>query len=75
MIQRWDDRLRFEREVRPVWTFLVATLVFPIWLIALMHKNRERITIDLAESDRGTTLVASGVAPRAVRRAFAELED
>ena len=75
LIQRWDDRLRFEREVRPVWTFVVAIAVFPFGLFALMHKDRERITIDLAETDRGTTLVATGVAPLAVRRAFAELED
>ena len=75
LVQRLDDRLRFEREVRPAWTFLVAVFVFPIGLLALMHKDRERITIDLAETDRGTTLVASGVAPLPVRRAFAELED
>jgi hypothetical protein len=75
LTQRFDDRLRFEREVRPAWTFAVAVLVFPFGLLALLHKDRERITIDLAENDRGTTLVASGVAPLAVRRAFAELED
>jgi hypothetical protein len=75
LVQRFDDRLRFEREVRPGWTILVAVLVFPLGLLALMHTDRERITIDLAETDRGTTLVASGVAPLAVRRAFAELED
>jgi hypothetical protein len=75
LIQRWDDRLRFEREVRPAWTFLLAVMLFPFGLLALMHKDRERITIDLSETDRGTALVASGVAPLRVRRAFAELED
>ena len=75
LIQRFDDRLRFEREIRPAWTIVVSILVFPIGLIALTHKDRERITIDLAEDDRGCTVVASGVAPLPVRRAFAELED
>jgi hypothetical protein len=75
LVQRFDDRLRFEREVRPGWTILVAIFAFPLGLLALMHTDRERITIDLAETDRGTTLVASGVAPLPVRRAFAELED
>ena len=75
LVQRFDDRLRFEREVRPGWTILVAVFAFPIGLLALMHRDRERITIDLAETDRGTTLVASGIAPLPVRRAFAELED
>ena len=75
LVQRFDDRLRFECEVRPGWTILVAIFAFPLGLLALMHTDRERTTIDLAETDRGTTLVASGVAPLPVRRAFAELED
>jgi hypothetical protein len=74
--QRWDGRLRFERETRPVWTFLVAVFMFPIGLFALLYKDRERVTIDLDEFDDGTTqLVASGSAPLPIRRAFAELQD
>jgi hypothetical protein len=75
LIQREDDRLRFEREVRPLWTIVPAILLFPFGLLALLHKNRDRVTIDLAEDERGTHLVASGIAPLSVRRAFAELED
>jgi Domain of unknown function (DUF1707) len=75
LTQREDDRLRFERELRPLWTIPVAIFLFPFGLLALLHKNRERITIDLAEDERGTRLVAIGVAPLSVRRAFAELED
>ena len=73
--QRWDGRLRFERETRPAWTFLVAILMFPFGLLALLYKDRERITIDLDEDEHGTHLVATGIAPLPVRRAFAELED
>jgi hypothetical protein len=74
--QRWDGRLRFERESRPVWTFLVAVFLFPFGLLALLYRDHERVTIDLDELDDGTTqLVASGVAPLPIRRAFAELED
>jgi hypothetical protein len=74
--QRWDGRLRFEREVRPVWTILLAVFLFPVGLIALLYKDRERVTIDLDEFDDGTTqLVASGVAPLPIRRAFADLQD
>ena len=75
LTQRWDGRLRFERETRPIWTILVAVLLFPFGLLALLYKDRERITIDLDEDEHGTHLVASGVAPLPVRRAFAELED
>ena len=75
LIQREDDRLRFEREVRPAWTVLPAILLFPFGLLALLHKDRERITIDLADGEHGTHLVASGMGPLPVRRAFAKLED
>jgi hypothetical protein len=74
LIQRADDRLRFERRRRPGWTFAVAVLVPIFGWFALLHKDRVRITVDVAETDRGTQLVASGVAPLAIRRAFAELE-
>jgi hypothetical protein len=75
LTQRWDGRLRFERETRPLWTILVAIFLFPFGLFALLYKDRERITIDLDEDENGTTLVANGIAPLPVRRAFAELED
>jgi Domain of unknown function (DUF1707) len=73
--QRWDGRLQFERETRPIWTILLAVFLFPFGLFALLYKDRERITIDLHEDAHGTHLVASGIAPLPVRRAFAELED
>jgi hypothetical protein len=74
-IGREDGRLRFEREYRPLWTFAAAIVVFPIGLLALLHKVRDRITIDLDEDEHGTHLVAIGIGPLPVRRAFVELED
>ena len=75
LVQRADDRLRFERRRRPAWTFVVAILIPVFGWFALLHKDRVRLTIDVAETDRGTRLVASGIAPLPLRRAFAELED
>jgi hypothetical protein len=75
LTQRADDRLRFERRRRPAWTFVVAILIPVFGWFALLHKDRVRITIDVAATDRGTRLVASGIAPLPLRRAFAELED
>jgi uncharacterized protein DUF1707 len=74
LTQRADDRLRFERRRRPAWTFVVAILIPVFGWFALLHKDQVRITIDVAETDRGTRLVASGIAPLPLRRAFAELE-
>ena len=72
-----DGRLRFERKTRPMWTYVVAVVLLPLGgPLALLYKDEERVTIDLDELDDGTTkLVAGGVAPLAIRRAFAELED
>jgi hypothetical protein len=75
LTQRADDRLRFERRRRPAWTFVVAVLIPVFGWFALLHRDRVRITVDVAETDRGTRLVASGVAPLSIRRTFAELED
>ena len=75
LIQRADDRLRFERRRRPGWTWAVVVLVPILGWFALLHKEIVRITIDVAETDRGTQVVASGVAPLPLRRTFAELED
>jgi hypothetical protein len=75
LIQRADDRLRFERRRRPGWTWAVVVLVPIFGWFALLHKELVRITIDVAETDRGTQLVASGVAPQAIRRRFVALAD
>ena len=75
LIQRADDRLRFERRRRPGWTWAVVVLIPVFGWFALLHKELVRITIDVAETDRGTQIVAGGVAPLALRRTFAELED
>jgi uncharacterized protein DUF1707 len=75
LIQRADDRLRFETRRRPGWTWAVVVLVPIFGWFALLHKEIVRITIDVAETERGTQIVASGVAPLAIRGTFAELED
>jgi hypothetical protein len=75
LIQRADDRLRFETRRRPGWTWVVVVLVPIFGWFALLHKEIVRITIDAAETDRGTQIVASGVAPLPIRGTFAELED
>jgi len=72
--ERTPHRLVFQRTRRPVWTFAVAILLFPIGLLALLYKDDARIAIDIQPAGDATIVAASGVAPLAVRRAFAELE-
>jgi hypothetical protein len=56
--QRSDGRLRFELEYRRG---------------LLRRKRHEAVMIDVDEGDRGTQIVAMGVAPRSVRRLMREL--
>ena len=68
--------LRFRRRWRPVWTILVAVFVFPIGLVALLHKNEHEVVVEIdASAAGGTALLAHGVGPLSVRRAFANLRD
>jgi hypothetical protein len=72
--ERTPHRLLFERSRRPVWTFVVAVLLFPLGLLALLHKDEARVAIDVSPTDDGALVSAGGVAPPAVRQAFQRLE-
>ena len=74
MEQCTEANMVFVRRQRPPWTYLVAILVFPIGLIALLHKDREEIVFDLHERGEQTLVSVSGRAPLAIRRALSELE-
>jgi hypothetical protein len=50
-------------------------LLFPIGLLALTHKTVDRVTIDMIVRDDHTVAVAQGVAPLAIRRGLADLEN
>ena len=71
-----DNQLVFTRRRRPAWTIVVAVLVFPFGLFALMHKPREsQVFVNaLSVGERRTLVDVMGVAPAGVRRALLELE-
>jgi Domain of unknown function (DUF1707) len=75
LVERTDDRMVFEMSWTPGWVILVCILAFPVGLLALLVRRTERVTIELRDGFRRTRLVAYGVGPLAVRRAFAQLED
>jgi hypothetical protein len=68
--------LLFRRRSRPAWTILLAVCTFPIGLLALLHERHEEIIVDIRPgADGGTALLAHGIGPLNVRRAFANLRD
>jgi hypothetical protein len=75
LVDRTPERLVFQRGGRPAWTILVAVVLFPIGLIALAYTGSERIAVEFVERGDETSVIAQGVAPLRVRRAFAELEN
>jgi hypothetical protein len=75
LVDRTDTRLGFSYSYRPGWTYAVAVLLPPIGFLALLHREQERVVIEL-EPDRrrgGTRMIVRGSAPKRVRRAFAQL--
>jgi hypothetical protein len=72
--QRSPATLVFERRGRPGWVPFVAVFTFPIGLVALAVHETQRIVIAIDELEGPkTALTVYGTAPRAVRKAFAEL--
>jgi Domain of unknown function (DUF1707) len=74
VVERGRTRVVFERRTTPLWVVIPCVFLFPIGLVALLARHQERIAIDLVERGGETVMVAQGVAPLSVRKAFAELE-
>lgn len=75
LVRRTPGRLVFARRRRPAWTIVVAVVLFPVGLLALLHRADDAITIEFARRGRETVCLAQGVAPLAIRREFAELDE
>ena len=69
-----EANLVFVRKRRPAWTFVLAVLLFPVGLLALLHTERDEIVFELHEHGQETMINVSGRAPLAIRRALSELE-
>jgi hypothetical protein len=68
--------LMFRRRVRPAWTILLAVFAFPFGLLALLYENHDEVIVEIEPgAHSGTALIAHGVGPLNVRRAFANLRD
>jgi hypothetical protein len=70
------DALMFRRHTRPPWTILLAVFTFPIGLLALTYRNSDEVIVEIRPGAHGgTELIAHGVGPLSVRRAFASLRE
>jgi DUF1707 SHOCT-like domain len=75
LVDRTDTRLAFVCSYRPGWTYVVAVLLLPFSLLALLHRVEGRVVIELEPDPRrgGTRMIVRGSAPQRVRRALAQL--
>jgi hypothetical protein len=70
------DALVFSRLRRPGWTIALSILAFPVGMLALLHTESDEVVVVIEPAPGGgSTLLAHGVAPLAVRRPFARLGD
>jgi hypothetical protein len=69
-----DDEHVLVRRVRPVWTFVVAVLLFPVGLLALLVIRTRTVTLEVRElPGGGARLVAKGAGPRTLAARLASL--
>jgi hypothetical protein len=61
----------FARSQHPTWTVVVAVLLFPFGLFALMYRERSQVIASATQTEHGLTAVdIYGTAPLSVRRAI-----
>lgn len=70
-----ETELVFTRAERPGWTIAVAILVFPIGLLALLHRRTANAIVAFVDGAQGTEVTVHGMAPLGLQRAFAQLRD
>jgi hypothetical protein len=64
----------YARDERAAWTIVVAVLVFPLGLLALLVRSRSHVVVQASRVEHGVTAVdIYGTAPLAVRRAVRDL--
>ncbi|MDQ3607782.1 MAG: DUF1707 domain-containing protein [Actinomycetota bacterium] len=74
LVSSTERTLSFAGSHRPVWTYVVSVLVFPLGLVALMHTRAHWLTIELrGQGPAHSVVVAHGVASLPVRRMLARL--
>jgi hypothetical protein len=61
----------FARSQHPTWTIVVAVLLFPFGLFALLYRERSQVVASATQREHGLTAVdVYGTAPLSVRRAI-----
>jgi transcriptional regulator with XRE-family HTH domain len=70
-----ETELVFTRAERPGWTIAVAILVFPVGLLALLHRRTANAIVAFVDGAQGTEVTVHGMAPLGLHRAFAHLRD
>jgi transcriptional regulator with XRE-family HTH domain len=68
-----ETELVFTRAERPGWTIAVAILLFPLGLLALLHRRTANAIVAFVDGAHGTEVTVHGMAPLGLRRAFAQL--
>jgi hypothetical protein len=75
LVDHGGDRLDFELADRPAWSIVLGILTFPLGLLLiLLYKRRTRVSLKVEQLEPGRSLLmVHGLAPLAIRRAFAAL--
>jgi hypothetical protein len=69
-----ENALTFTRTYRPWYVWLLAIILFPIGLLALLGKETATIAITLEPNENGTLVRITGQGPAEVERAFQTMQ-
>ena len=70
-----ENVLIIEERWRPLWTLLVAVILFPFGLPALLHRVTLRVTVSATPYGDHTAVAVTGSARRASVRAYQDLTE
>lgn len=74
LVDHGGDRLDFELADRPTWSIVLGILTFPLGLLLiLLYKRRTPGVVEGRATPGRSLLMVHGLAPLAIRRAFAAL--
>jgi hypothetical protein len=65
----------YESKYRPVWTLILAVVLFPIGLLFLFHNRMIYLTFSFIETEGGTLVTIAGEADRSLSTWLGEAPD
>jgi len=75
VVSQSETGVVFSRSYRPTWTIVVAVLLFPIGLLALIHQRTANVVFTIAPTEAGSRVTISGATRRSLNVLIEQISD